>query len=150
MSGSVAHRVHVTRRSDFEFDVRFEAVPTTPTLTLDEPAPLGRGAGPNAADLLAAAVGNCLSASLLMCLQKSRADVRSLSAVVTARIERNEKGRLRIAGIDAEIAPQLGPGEAGKLERCRGIFEEFCTVTASIRQGIPVEVRLTQPAAIGA
>lgn len=148
MSGSVAHRVHIVRRRDFEFDVRFEAVPATPALTVDEPAPLGRGAGPNAADLLAAAVGNCLSASLLMCLQKSRADVRSLSATVTARIERNDKGRLRIAGIDVEITPELGAGDAAKLARCRGLFEEFCTVTASIRQGIPVEVRLTQPASM--
>jgi uncharacterized OsmC-like protein len=149
MSGSAVHRVHVTRRSNFEFDVRFDSVPAPPALIVDEPAPLGQGNGPNAADLLAAAVGNCLSASLLMCLQKSRADVRSLSAEVTARIERNEKGRLRIAGIDVEIAPELGPEDAAKLERCRGLFEEFCTVTASIRQGIPVEVRLRQPAAVG-
>jgi uncharacterized OsmC-like protein len=150
MSGSVVHRVHVTRRTDFEFDVRFDAVPAAPSLTVDEPTPLGRSAGPNAADLLAAAVGNCLSASLLMCLQKSRAEVRSLSATVTARIERNEKGRLRIAGLDVEIVPELGPEDAAKLERCRGLFEEFCTVTASIRQGIPVDVRVTQPAAAGA
>lgn len=150
MSGSAVHRVHVTRRADFEFDVRFDQAPATPALTLDEPAPLGRSAGPNAADLLAAAVGNCLSASLLMCLQKSRAEVRSLSAKVTTHIERNEKGRLRIAGIDVEIAPELGPEDTARLERCRGLFEEFCTVTASIRQGIPVHVRVTQPAAAGA
>jgi len=135
------HRVTVTRKSGFVFDVAFEAVPGLPVLGMDEPVPTGTATGPNATDLLLAAVANCLSASLLMCLQRSRAEVDRLSATATARIERNERGRLRIAAIDVEISPALGPDDAPKIVRCRELFEDFCIVTASLRQGIPVDVR---------
>lgn len=141
MSEKVVHRVTVTRMEGFRFDVAFGAAPLS-RLAMDEPMPLGEARGPNATDLLCAAVANCLAASLLMCLQKSRATVASLTATATATIERNDQGRLRIGRIDVEIAPGLGSDDAAKLERCRGLFESFCTVTASLRQGIPVEVTL--------
>lgn len=141
MTERVVHRVTVTRKSGFAFDVAFEVVPGAPVLPVDEPAPLGGASGPNATDLLLAAVANCLSASLLLCLQRGRATVERLSATASARIERNERGRLRIAAIDVEISPALGADDALKLARCRELFEHFCIVTASIRQGIPVDVR---------
>lgn len=144
MSERVVHRVTVTRAEGFQFDVAFEAAPAAPNLVMDEPAPLGAAAGPNAADLVCGAVANCLAASLLLCLQKSRAEVTRLSATATARIERNEKGRLRIVGIDVQIDPALGPGDASKVDRCLGLFEDFCIVTASIRQGIPVTVQVAR------
>lgn len=142
MTELVVHRVTVTRTEGFTFDVAFDAAPAASRLVMDEPAPLGRSTGPNAADLLCGAVANCLAASLLMCLQKSRADITALSASATARIERNERGRLRIVGIDVEITPALAPDDASKLDRCLGLFEDFCLVTASIRQGIPVNVHV--------
>ena len=141
MTERVVHRVRVTRTENFQFDVAFDAAPSA-RVAMDEPVPLGSASGPNATDLVCAAVANCLAASLLMCLQKSRASVASLTATATASIERNDQGRLRIGRVDVEIAPELGPDDAAKLERCRGLFETFCTVTASLRQGIPVEVTL--------
>jgi len=47
-------------------------VPDVPPLTVDEPPPLGTGAGPNPARLLAGAVGSCLAASLTFCMRKAR------------------------------------------------------------------------------
>lgn len=141
MTERVVHRVKATRAEGFRFEVSFDAAPSQRVL-MDEPAPLGEAAGPNATDLLCAAVANCLAASLLMCLQKSRASVESLTATATATVARNDQGRLRISRIDVEIAPELGPDDAAKLERCRALFEQFCTVTASLRQGVPVEVTL--------
>ena len=35
--------------------------------------------------------------------------------------------------------------EAARLERCERIFENFCIVTASVREGIPVSVHVKQP-----
>lgn len=142
MGESVLHRATVTHDEGFQFRAEFDAAPEAPPLRMDEPKPLGQASGPNAADLLAAAIGNCLSASLLMCLQKSRAEIAGLSSTATARMERNEKGRLRIAGIDVEIAAALGADDGPKLERCRGLFEDFCIVSASVRQGIPVHVTI--------
>jgi len=30
------------------------------------------------------------------------------------------------------------------LERCRGLFEDFCIVTASVREGVKVDVELNR------
>ena len=43
---------------------------------MDEPEPMGENSGPNAGKVLAAAIGNCLTASLLFCLQKAMASSR--------------------------------------------------------------------------
>jgi hypothetical protein len=34
-------------------------------------------------------------------------------------------------------------GDLKRFEICRGVFEDFCIVTESIRQGIPVKVDVT-------
>ena len=99
--------------------------------------------------MLGAAVGNCLAASLAFCLRKARIEVRDLTARVTTHVERNEKGRFRISGIDVELAPELAAGPAPSFDRCEGLFEDFCTVTASVRRGIPVSVTLREPAGVG-
>jgi organic hydroperoxide reductase OsmC/OhrA len=115
-------------------------------LLLDEPAPLGEGTGPNASRLVAAAAANCLAASLLFCLRKSRVDVKGLHAEVEARLARNEKGRLRIGGLSVTLRPELGGSGAASggapLGRCLELFEDFCLVTQSLRQGIPVDVTI--------
>jgi uncharacterized OsmC-like protein len=140
---------HVTVRLDrgFEFVAEFPDVPGAPRLHFDEPAPLGADRAPNAVAVLSAAVGNCLAASLAFCLRRSRIDVEGLTANVTTRVARDEKGRHRIAAIDVELAPVLGrdarlEGNLPRMDRCGDLFEDFCTVTASVKHGIPVRVSL--------
>jgi uncharacterized OsmC-like protein len=142
MSEHRGQRVHIVQKDGYLFETTFEAAPDAAPVLADEPPPLGASRAPTAAGLLAAAVGNCLSASLYLCLQKSRASVCGITTDVTVHVERNEKGRLRIAGLDVEVVPTLGAEDVAKLERCSGLFEDFCTVTASIEQGIPVNVTL--------
>ena len=75
--------VGLTLRDGYAFTVDF-AAGEGPPLVVDELPPLGEANGPNPARLLAAAVGSCLSASLLFCLRKSRVEVsqlRTMSAV---------------------------------------------------------------------
>jgi len=60
--------VHLQQQADYRFDIRFDD--TMPVLTGDEPAPLGTGLGPSPVQLLCAAVGNCLSDSLLFAFRK--------------------------------------------------------------------------------
>ena len=69
-------------------------------------------------------------------------DVQELTAHVTTHVVRNDRGRFRINGIDVELTPVVGGGAGGRLERCGDLFEDFCTVTASVQHGIPVHVSL--------
>ena len=117
-----------------------------PILSIDEPPPLGEGHGPNPTRVLAAAIGSCLASSLLFCLRKSRIDVRALRTRVDGRLVRNAHGRLRIAGFAVTITPTVRPEDVPRMERCLELFEDYCTVTESVRDGIDVGVRVT-PAA---
>jgi Predicted redox protein, regulator of disulfide bond formation len=102
MSETTGFRVSLERVDGYEYRVRF-GERAIPDLTTDEAEPLGRGAGPTPSEMLAAAVGNCLAASLLFCLQKSRADVTGMRAVAEGTHVRNEKGRLRVGGIRVRL-----------------------------------------------
>jgi uncharacterized OsmC-like protein len=135
-------KVHVEPLGGYEFKIKF-CKEDLPELIMDEPIPLGKGEHPNAGLLLAAAVGNCLSASLTYCLSRARAEVKGVSADVFTTLGRNERGRLRIMSIRIQLFPELD--DPKKLERCRDIFEDFCIVTQSVREGIPVQVVVETP-----
>jgi uncharacterized OsmC-like protein len=141
-------RVDVQQRDHFQFDVVFDDGAWSP-IVVDEPAPLGEGAGPNAARLLAGAVGNCLAASLLLCMEKSRVPVLDLRAHVEGTMTKNEAGRYRIERLDVTIVPTVeGDPSSKRFGRCLDIFEDFCIVTQSVRDGIDVGVRV-EPRSVG-
>jgi organic hydroperoxide reductase OsmC/OhrA len=146
---SETHTVSLKLEEGYRIRATFESVAGAPSLVLDEPEPLGAGTGPNAQDLLAAAIGNCLAASLIFCLRKSRADVTGLEARVTTDTGRTEGNRLRINRVDVELAPKVGEEDAAKMARCAGLFEDFCTVTASLKGGLDVRVNLTDSLSVG-
>lgn len=123
----------------YKFQVSFGSDRIEPIFT-DEPEPLGKGEYPNAGKLLAAAVGNCLCASLVFCMEKARSEVPALCAEVSTKIERNERGRLRITHMSVRLFPQVGDEQ--RFQRCREIFEDFCIVTQSVREGIDVDVQV--------
>ena len=139
MGAMTEFTITVDQVEDFEFRVRFDN-PQHADLTLDEAPPLGKDAGPAAARLLAAAIGNCLSASLLMCAKKSRVEMGLMKTRVTTRIDRTEKGRLRIQGVDVELDPAIAEADREKAQRCLSLFEDYCTVTQSVREGFPINV----------
>ena len=143
MSEERGFRVGVAREEGFVFKVDF-GIESVGNLVMDEPQPLGGETGPNASKVLAAAVGNCLCTSLLFCLQRSRVEVEGMEATVSGVLARNEEGRWRIKEIDIEVSPEVEGGKAKQLERCVEIFEEFCIVTSSVRQGIPINVRVNR------
>jgi uncharacterized OsmC-like protein len=144
MSDERTHHVTLKLADKFRFVAEFDDVPGA-RVVFDEPPPLGDHGGPNAAEMLSAAIGNCLAASLTLCLRRSRIDVQDMTAEVTTHVARNERGRLRIRGIDVQLEPSVAAGT--NIERCEALFEDFCIVTASVRQGIPVQVSLTKQAA---
>jgi uncharacterized OsmC-like protein len=131
--------LQLTLQDDYRFTVSFGPDPL-PEFTVDELPPLGHGAGPNPARLLATAVGHCLGASLLYCLRRSRIDVPTLRTDVTGTLVRNERGRLRIGEIRVTLAPDVDASARERMGRCLELFEDFCIVTESVRHGIPVTV----------
>ena len=87
-------------------------------------------------------MANCLSASLTFALTKFKQDPGALTTVARATVGRNEANRLRVQRIEVDIRLER-PGTAYEhLERVLGQFEEFCTVSMSVRQGIPIDVRV--------
>lgn len=131
--------ISIEQITDFEFRVKFDG-PQHPHLLMDEPPPLGQDAGPNPSRVLAAAIGNCLSASFLFCSRRAGLVVDRIHTDVRVQVVRNEARRLRVGKVDVVIDPNLDEATADKAARCASIFEDYCTVTQSIRQGIPVNV----------
>jgi organic hydroperoxide reductase OsmC/OhrA len=129
----------LNRLKDYQFKVEFDS-PGMPELVTDETEPLGRNEGPNPSRLLSAAIGNCLSSSLLFCLSKARVDVDYLRASVETVMRRNEKGRWRITSLKVKLHPAIKPEDIPRSKRCLEVFEDFCIVTASVRKGIEVNV----------
>jgi uncharacterized OsmC-like protein len=140
----------VDQHERFKFDIAFDN-PSWAPLRTDEPEPLGEGSAPNPSRLLAAAVGNCLSASLLFCLEKARVPVAHIRAIVEVSVARNDRGRLRIASMRVTLEPTVDDVPHERLERCVDLFEDFCIVTQSVREGfdIEVDVKAQGPVAAG-
>jgi organic hydroperoxide reductase OsmC/OhrA len=129
--------------------VKFD-LPGMPELLVDESEPLGKNAGPNPSRLLSAAVGSCLSSSLLFCLSKGRIAVDDLKTSVETVIRRNEKGRWRIAALKVKLHPVIREEDVSRSKRCLERFEDFCVVTESVRNGIEVNVDIEMGSSGGA
>ncbi|MCC6805815.1 MAG: OsmC family protein [Deltaproteobacteria bacterium] len=133
--------LRVERLNDFEFKVTFDKDQYAP-LHLDEPAPLGKDTAPNPARILAAAIGDCLSASLLFCMKKNGADVSALTSDVKVELVRNDNNRLRIGKVAVTLHPTITGADDPTLQKCLPMFEDFCVVTQSVREGLDVEVKI--------
>lgn len=142
MSESIKPRVKVKLIKDYQFQVIF---PDTMSegLIMDEPPPLGVLKGPNASRLLAASVANCLSASLLFCLRKSKVNVENIEAEAEPTVLRNEEGYWRVKRIDVSIKAVFAEKvDQERIKRCLEIFEKYCIVTGAVRAGIQVDVKV--------
>lgn len=141
MSTERHQTVSLDQLHDYQFEVRFG--PGMASLRTDEPVPIGAGQGPSPVQQLAAAVGNCLGASLLFALRKYKQQAEPIAVTVDATVGRNAEGRQRVLGLDARLT--LGPPAATleHLDRVLAQFEDFCTVTQSVRAAIPVTVQVS-------
>ena len=125
---------------DYRFAIQFAG--DVPIVYGDEPPPLGKGKGPSPSELLAAAVGNCLSDSLLFALRKFKQKPEPIKTAVAATIDRNADNRLRVQKIEVKLTLGVPRERLDHLDRALGQFEEFCTVAQSVRQGIDVDVEV--------
>ena len=132
--------VRLTQLQDYQFELQFG--PGIAALRADEPPPLGAGAGPSPEQLLCSAVGSCLSASLLFSLRKYKQQPEPITAEVTAQTGRNAQGRIRVQGLAATLTVGQPAAALEHLDRALAQFEDFCTVTQSVRASIPVTVQV--------
>lgn len=135
--------VSLTRQDKYRFLVDFGA--GIERAVADEPPPLGGGAGPSPEQMLAAAVANCLSASLVFALGKFKEDPGPMTATAVCETGRNEKNRLRVTRIDVAMTLGAAPESLGHLERALAQFEDFCTVSQSVRAGVPYTLTIRSP-----
>lgn len=134
----------LTQQQDYAFEIQFGA--GVPSLRADEPPPLGGGQGPSPEQLLAAAVGNCLAASLLFSLRKYKQQPEPISAEVRSETARNAEGRLRIKALHVVLSLGQPAAALQHLDRALAQFEDFCTVTQSVRSAIEVTVHVLDAA----
>ncbi len=135
-------KISIEWLEDLTFKLNFEN-PSLPELFIDETheADSPEAIGPDPSRLLTAAVMGCLNASFAFCLKKARVPLKSMKAEGEFISKRNEKGFWRVTQINVELCPEIEI-ESGipRMEKCIEIFHDYCTVTQSVRQGIPVNV----------
>jgi uncharacterized OsmC-like protein len=136
--------VSLKQIKDYQF--RAEYGDTTPSIVTDEPEPLGNGMGPSPVQLLVTAVGNCLTDSLQFALRKFKQNAEPLTTHVEALVGRNTENRLRVLSIEASITLGVTGAEVEHIDRILGQFENFCTVTQTIAQSIPVKLTVQDAA----
>jgi organic hydroperoxide reductase OsmC/OhrA len=126
----------------YRFEVRYPEQPYGP-LVVDEPAPLGGAAGPGPVQSLATAIGHCMSSTLANTLDRAHVAVEPIHTVVDVEVGRNDKGRRRVRSLAVTIrtAP-IHVGDQARFEHCVAIFEDFCTVSGAVREGIPIETKV--------
>jgi organic hydroperoxide reductase OsmC/OhrA len=144
MSDTKQITLTLTQQKDYQFLVDFGGL--MPTLQTDESAPLGADSGPNPEQMLAAAIANCLSASLLFAMRKYKNQPDPLQATATITMTRNEQGRIRVGNLSVELNLAADASDLQQLERILTQFEDFCVVTQSVRSGVPVSVRVRDKA----
>ncbi len=104
--------------------------------------------GPDAASLLGSAIGSCLCASFVFCLQKRNLSIDNLKAEVDMSFKKNEKGYIRVEKISVNITPKTEDPEVKKrINQClrkskdgKPFFEQSCIITPSVEKGIAVSV----------
>jgi uncharacterized OsmC-like protein len=131
-------QVRLRQQQDYQFQIHFGD--GVPDLLGDEHPPLGQGRGPTPVQLLAAAVGNCLSDSLLFALRKFKQTPEPIECTVSAEVGRNADGRLRVLGLDVVLTLGVSADTLQHLDRVLDQFENFCTVASSVSQGIPLVI----------
>jgi len=134
--------VQITLRQQQDYCFHVDFGDGIAVLQADEPAPLGSGQGPSPVQLLAAAVGNCLSDSLLFALRKFKQAPEPIRCDVYPEVGRNDQARLRVLRIKAVLTLGVPAASLTNLQRVLNTFEAYCTVTQSVGQGIPVSIEV--------
>jgi len=111
--------------------------------SVDEPTPFhGMDLGPSSVEYVLIGIGGCLGTSFIYCLQKRNIKMKSVEIVVDGKLSHvGPKMLLRLTKVDAEI--KFKPEENASSEdifECIKNFREYCIVSNSIVDGLPINV----------
>ena len=134
--------VSLEQVKDYEFLVRFDDLEET--LLMDAPPGVGRNAGPCPTQMLAAAVGNCLTMTLVLFARKAGLELTAVRAGVKAQLMRGENNLPRLGAIEVTLDPGFAAADQARAAACLAAFESYCAVTESVRAGIEVRVAVGQ------
>lgn len=136
-SVKLAHQTNYQFLSQASEDGRMHGKP----YVSDEPDPVGDDAGPSTPALLATALGHCLSASLLEALRHAHISVLGCETEAVAVVKPNSEGHPRIDHVEVKVRPRVKERNP-RMNRCADVFENYCTVTSSVKRGIDVRVHV--------
>lgn len=119
--------VHLKQRHDDRFDIH-----------LDESAQSSY----SSVQQLCAAVGLDLADSMLSTLRKVEQSSAPLACMVVAEIGKNAERQIRVLNMAVSLHLEVLASQLEYLDRVVDEFQAFSTVTQSVRQGIPVDVRV--------
>ena len=81
-------------------------------------------------------------------LLKFKQDPGRLVATASPLVERNDQKRLRVTGMRVQLCLGKPAAEIEHLDRVLAQFEDFCTVSMSVRQGIDISVQVLDAAGV--
>ncbi|MHC1566624.1 MAG: OsmC family protein [Candidatus Syntropharchaeales archaeon] len=117
-----------------EVEVNFKKIPP---LKIDEPPSFhGKGKGPSPLEVFLSSIGACTAATFAYISRKMGMEMEKINADVRG-IASKEKGVWRIKKIEIRMNV-LGSG----VEDCFDEFQKYCAITESVKNGIPVELKL--------
>jgi len=129
---------------DYTKDLLFKASARNfKDFNVDEPASFhGTDLGPSAVEYLLIGIGGCLGTTFIYCLQKNNIELETFEVVVDGTLSHTgPKMLLRLAKVDVNL--KFTPKEVNsdeEINRCMKEFTEYCVVTNSIANGLPINV----------
>lgn len=129
---------------DYTRDLHFKASARHfKNLNVDEPISFhGTDFGPSAVEYLLIGIGGCLGTTFIYCLQKNNIELEAFEVVVDGKLSHTgPKMRLRLVNVDVDL--NFTPKEASsdvEINRCMKEFTEYCIVTNSIANGLPINI----------
>jgi len=110
---------------------------------VDEPTLFhGTDLGPSSVEYLLIGIGGCLGTTFIYCLQKRNIKMKSVEIVVDGKLSHmGPKMLLRLTKVDAEIKFKPEENASSKeINFCIKKFREYCIVSNSIAEGLPINV----------
>jgi uncharacterized OsmC-like protein len=129
---------------DYTKDLYFKASARKfKNLNVDEPVSFhGTDLGPSAVEYLLIGIGGCLGTTFIYCLQKRNIELEMFKVVVDGKLSHTgPKMLLRLVNVDVDL--EFTPKETSsnaEINRCIKEFAEYCIVTNSIANGLPINV----------